>query len=66
MLRNWFTVAVDDGKTVVVPMTRPGPRTAVGAWLEAAAVTELSSAQKTTVEFFQVMLPNMSIGRLIW
>ena len=55
MLRNLFTVAVDDGSTVVVPMTLPGRRTAVGAWLE-AAVTEPSSAQRT-VE----LLPNMSI-----
>lgn len=59
MPRNLLTVAVDDGKTVVVPMSRPGPTTAVGAWL-LAAVTELSnaSAQKTTE-----VLPNMSTGR---
>ncbi len=44
MLRNLFTVAVDDGSTVVVPMIRPGRRVAVGAGLGAAA-TKPSSAQ---------------------
>ncbi len=37
ILRNLLTVAVDDGRTVVVPITRPGPRTAVGACLPVAA-----------------------------
>lgn len=59
MLRNLFTVAVDDGKTVVVPMTLPGLSTAVGAWLE-AAVTEPSSAQRTAE-----LLPSMLIGRKV-
>ena len=54
ILRNWFTVALDDGSTVAVPTTRPGPRVAVGAWLE-AAVAEPSSAQRTAE-----LLPNMS------
>ena len=37
MLRNLLTVAVDDGRTVVVPIIRPGPMTAVGALFFAAA-----------------------------
>ena len=31
ILRNLFTVAVDDGRTVVVPVIRPGRITTVGA-----------------------------------
>jgi len=42
-----LTVAVADGNTVVVPMSRPGPTTAVGAWL-VAAVAEFNSAPKMT------------------
>lgn len=56
MLRNLLTVAVDDGRTVVVPMSSPGPTTAVGTWL-AMAVTELRRAPNTTE-----LLPNMSNG----
>lgn len=53
MPRNLFTVAVEDGRTVVVPMTWPGPSTAVGTWL-VVAVAELNNATKMTDA-----LPNM-------
>lgn len=56
ILRNLFTVAVEDGRTVVVPMIRPGRITAVGAWLE-VAVANPSSAQRTAE-----LLPNMLMG----
>lgn len=36
-----LTMAVEDGKTVVVPMTVPAPMTAVGVWLAAETDTAI-------------------------
>jgi hypothetical protein len=51
--RNLLTVAVAEGKTVVVPMRTPGRITAVGAGLFLAA-TALTRAANMT-EVFQIM-----------
>lgn len=55
MLRNLLTVAVDEGRTVVVPISSPGRTTAVGAWLVAAVAELRARIAPITTEF----LPNI-------
>lgn len=54
MPRNLVTVALEDGRTVLIPINKPGPTTAVGAWF-VTPVTELSSATKMTEALPDIM-----------